>query len=134
MQQFSLPPKQQPQSRAGRTKYAQCFSAANSLGYIQMKPDTLIDINDIDHYKNNQLVILTTGSQAEPMSALSRMAFASHRSVDIHPGDTVVLSANLIPERETDLSTDQRIVSPWCPCHIRIAREVHVSGHAYRKN
>jgi len=73
------------------------FSAANSLGYIQMKPETLIDINDINRYKNGELVILTTGSQAEPMSALTRMAFASHKIVEIHPGDTVILSANLIP-------------------------------------
>ncbi|MDD4096740.1 MAG: ribonuclease J [Oscillospiraceae bacterium] len=109
------------------------FSAANSLGYIQMKPDTLIDINDIDHYKNNQLVILTTGSQAEPMSALSRMAFASHRSVDIHPGDTVVLSANLIPGNEKPI---YRLINELFRLGAHVIyeslAEVHVSGHAYR--
>lgn len=109
------------------------FSAANSLGYIQMKPETLIDINDIDNYRNNQLVILTTGSQAEPMSALSRMAFASHRSVDIHPGDTVILSANLIPGNEKPI---YRLINELFRLGAHVIyeslAEVHVSGHAYR--
>ena len=65
-----------------------------------MKPDTLIDINEIDRYQPEQIVILTTGSQAEPMAALTRMAYASHKIVEIHQGDTVILSANRIPGNE----------------------------------
>ena len=79
------------------------FSVANSLGYITMNPSTLIDINDINKYEPEEVVILTTGSQAEPISALSRMAFASHRVVDIHEGDTVILSAHPIPGHEKPL-------------------------------
>ncbi|MBN1891387.1 MAG: ribonuclease J [Clostridiales bacterium] len=109
------------------------FSAANSLGYIQMKPDTLIDINDIDKYAPEKLVIVTTGSQAEPMSALSRMAFSSHRIVDIHQGDTVILSANLIPGNEKPI---YRLINELFRLGAHVIyeslAEVHVSGHAYR--
>ena len=109
------------------------FSAANSLGYIQMKPETLIDISDINRYKNEELVILTTGSQAEPMSALTRMAFASHRIVEIHPGDTVILSANLIPGNEKPI---YRLINELFRLGAHVIyeslAEVHVSGHAYR--
>ena len=109
------------------------FSAANSLGYIQMKPETLIDINDINRYKNGELVILTTGSQAEPMSALTRMAFASHKIVEIHPGDTVILSANLIPGNEKPI---YRLINELFRLGAHVIyeslAEVHVSGHAYR--
>ncbi len=109
------------------------FSAANSLGYIQMKPETLIDINDINRYKPEELVILTTGSQAEPMSALTRMAFASHRIVEIHPGDTVILSANLIPGNEKPI---YRLINELFRLGAHVIyeslAEVHVSGHAYR--
>jgi ribonuclease J len=109
------------------------FSAANSLGYIQMKPETLIDINDINRYKPEELVILTTGSQAEPMSALTRMAFASHKIVEIHPGDTVILSANLIPGNEKPI---YRLINELFRLGAHVIyeslAEVHVSGHAYR--
>jgi ribonuclease J len=61
------------------------FDAANTLGYIEMQPDTLIDVSQIDRYPAEQLVLITTGSQGEPMSALTRMAFSEHRSVEIVP-------------------------------------------------
>ncbi len=109
------------------------FSAANSLGYIQMKPETLIDIADINRYRNEELVILTTGSQAEPMSALTRMAYASHKTVEIHPGDTVILSANTIPGNEKPI---YRLVNELFRLGAHVIyeslAEVHVSGHAYR--
>ncbi len=108
------------------------FSVANSLGYINMNPSTLIDINDINKYEPEEVVILTTGSQAEPMSALSRMAFASHRVVDIHEGDTVILSAHPIPGNEKPI---YRVINELFRRGAHVIYEsladVHVSGHAY---
>ena len=110
-----------------------CFNVANSLGYISMKPDTLIDIDDIDRYDDNEIVVLTTGSQAEPMSALSRMAFASHKAVEIKKGDTVILSAHPIPGNEKPI---YRVINELFKrgAHViyESLAEVHVSGHAYR--
>ena len=109
------------------------FSAANSLDYIKMKPETLIDISDIDKYEQNEIVILTTGSQAEPLSALSRMAFASHRIVEIHQGDMVILSAHPIPGNEKPI---YRVINELFRRGAHVIYEsladVHVSGHAYR--
>ena len=109
------------------------FKIANSLGYIDMKPDTLIDISAIDNYDDNKIVILTTGSQAEPMSALTRMAFDSHRSVDIRQGDTVIISADPIPGNEKPI---YRVINELYKkgAHViyQSLADVHVSGHAYR--
>ncbi|HAW16470.1 MAG TPA: ribonuclease J [Clostridiales bacterium] len=110
-----------------------CFNVANSLGYIDMKPDTLIDISDIDKYDDNEIVVLTTGSQAEPMSALSRMAFSSHKSVAIRNGDTVIISAHPIPGNEKPI---YRVINELFRLGAHVIYEsladVHVSGHAYR--
>ena len=109
------------------------FNVANSLGYISMKPDTLIDISRVDDYSPDELVILTTGSQAEPMSALSRIAFASHKSIEIREGDTVILSAHPIPGNEKPI---YRVINELFRRGAHVIYEsladVHVSGHAYR--
>ena len=76
------------------------FNAANNLGYIQKKPDTLIEISQVDNYPPEQVVIISTGSQGEPMSALTRIAFSNHREIEIQPGDTVIISATPIPGNE----------------------------------
>ncbi len=108
------------------------FNVANSLGYIEMAPDTLIDISDIDQYDDDQIVILTTGSQAEPMSALSRMAYASHKAVEIQQGDTVIISAHPIPGNEKPI---YRVINELFKRGAQVIYEsladVHVSGHAY---
>lgn len=109
------------------------FSAANSLGYIQMQPDTLIDISEIDQYSADRIVILTTGSQAEPLSALSRMAFASHRVVEIQQGDTVILSAHPIPGNEKPIyKVINELFRRGAHVIYESLADVHVSGHAYR--
>jgi ribonuclease J len=109
------------------------FSAANSLGYIQMKPETLIDISEIDQYSPDKIVILTTGSQAEPLSALSRMAFASHRVVEIQLGDTVILSAHPIPGNEKPIyKVINELFRRGAHVIYESLADVHVSGHAYR--
>ena len=109
------------------------FNVANSLGYISMKPDTLIDTSELDRYDPDEIVILTTGSQAEPMSALSRIAFASHKSIEIKEGDTVILSAHPIPGNEKPI---YRVINELFRRGAHVIYEsladVHVSGHAYR--
>lgn len=109
------------------------FEVANSLGYISMNPDTLIDISELDNYNPNEVVILTTGSQAEPMSALSRIAFASHKTIEIQQGDTVIISAHPIPGNEKPI---YRVINELFKRGAHVIYEsladVHVSGHAYR--
>ena len=109
------------------------FKVANSLGYIDMDPGTLIDISNIDQYRDDEIVILTTGSQAEPMSALSRMAYASHKAVEIRHGDTVIISADPIPGNEKPI---YRVINELYRLGATVIyhslEDVHVSGHAYR--
>ena len=110
------------------------FDAASSLGYMQMKPDTLIDISQIDRYDPERLCIITTGSQGEPMSALTRMAFSEHRSIEIVAGDTVILSADPIPGNEKSV---YRVINELFKRGAKVIyeglAEIHVSGHAYRE-
>lgn len=110
------------------------FNAANSLGYINMNPDTLVDISQIDRYAAEQLVLITTGSQGEPMSALTRMAFSEHRRVEIVPGDTVILSSSAIPGNEKSV---YRVINELYKrgAHViyESLSEIHVSGHAYQE-
>jgi ribonuclease J len=110
------------------------FDAANSLGYIDMKPDTLIDVTQIDRYPADKLVLITTGSQGEPMSALTRMAFSEHRTVEIVPGDTVILSSSAIPGNEKSV---YRVINELYKrgAHViyESLSEIHVSGHAYQE-
>jgi ribonuclease J len=110
------------------------FNAANELGYIDMRPDTLIDVTQIDRYPANQLVLITTGSQGEPLAALTRMAFSEHRSVEIVPGDTVILSSSAIPGNEKSV---YRVINELYRrgAHViyESLSEIHVSGHAYQE-
>ena len=73
---------------------------AQEIGYLNVPAGTLIELDELDYYPRNQIVLLTTGSQGEPMSALSRMATSDHRQVRIEAGDTVILSASPIPGNE----------------------------------
>ena len=104
------------------------------LGYLRVQDDCLIDITAIDKYPKKKVCIITTGSQGEPMSALSRMAFDNHKQVEISNGDLVILSANPIPGNE---KTVYRLVNELFKkgaevIYERLA-EVHVSGHACRE-
>ncbi len=110
------------------------FKAANSLGYIKMKPDTIVDINKIKGIPHEKLVIISTGSQGEPLSALTRMAFNEHQKIEITEGDTVILSASPIPGNEKPI---YRVINEL---YLRGANviytslaEVHASGHAYQE-
>lgn len=107
------------------------FNAANSLGYIHMRPDTLIDIGQIDNYEPDEVVIISTGSQGEPMSALTRIAFANHREVEIVPGDTVIISATPIPGNEKPIyKVINELYRRGAKVYYSALADVHVSGHA----
>jgi len=106
-------------------------SIATELGYLTVPEGVLIDIDDVKRYPGNQVLILTTGSQGEPMSALTRMAMNDHRKVEIYPGDTVIISATPIPGNEKSVS---RTVDALLRLGADVIHEgsagVHVSGHA----
>ncbi|WP_040292843.1 ribonuclease J [Acetonema longum] len=104
---------------------------AMELGYLQIPEGVLIDIDEINRYPGNQLLILTTGSQGEPMSALTRMATNSHRVVEICPGDTVIISASPIPGNEKSVGRTIDLLMRQ-GAHVIYERDtgIHVSGHA----
>ena len=106
-------------------------SAAVQLGYMKVPEGVLIDINDIKRYKSEELTLITTGSQGEPMSALYRMAFGEHSQVTLGYGDLVVLSASAIPGNEKLVG---RIINELSKMGVTVINdasvEVHVSGHA----
>lgn len=107
------------------------INVAYELGYLKIKEETLIDINDMNKYKDNEIVILTTGSQGEPMSALSRMAFSEHKKIKLVPEDTVIVSASTIPGNEKTISkVINKIVEIGATVIYESLADVHVSGHA----
>lgn len=104
---------------------------AEELGYLDIPEGTLIDIDEIIGLPGNQACILTTGSQGEPMSALTRIAMNDHRRVEIQPGDTVIFSANPIPGNEKSVAktVDQLFKQGANVIHDSVSG-MHVSGHA----
>ncbi len=104
------------------------------LGYITAPEGTIIDIDEINNYRAEQIVIVTTGSQGEPMSALTRMALSDHRKVTIVPDDTVIISATPIPGNEKLVSkTIDNLMRLGANVIYGRDKEVHVSGHASRE-
>ena len=106
-------------------------NAAVELGYMQVPDKVLIDINEIKKFPQEQVTIVSTGSQGEPMSALYRMAFGSHDKVQLGPNDLVIISANAIPGNE---KTVDKIINELFKNGVTVFKdalvEVHVSGHA----
>ena len=101
------------------------------LGYINAPEGTIIDIDEINNYSMDQIVIITTGSQGEPMSALTRMAMSDHRKVSIVPGDTVIISATPIPGNEKLVSkTIDNLLKQGANVVYGRSEGIHVSGHA----
>ncbi len=104
--------------------------AAVRLGYMDVPAGVLIDIADIGRYPQEQITIVTTGSQGEPMSALYRMAFADHSQVELTPNDLVVLSSHAIPGNEKLVG---KIINEMYKKGVNVYHDeavVHVSGHA----
>ena len=105
-------------------------SVAKELGYLDMPDDMLIDLNDIYKYEDKEVVLITTGSQGEPMSALARMAVSEHRKVEIKNGDLIIISAHPIPGNEKLIS---KVINSLCERGARVVHDevdIHVSGHA----
>lgn len=106
-------------------------SVAAELGYLKVPADVLVDIDMIKNYDPSRLVIVTTGSQGEPLSALHRIAFSDHRQVEIIPGDMIIISANPIPGNEKLVC---KVINELMKRGANVVYErmydVHVSGHA----
>ncbi len=103
---------------------------ATNLGILRLPENTIIDINRIRNYKDNEVVIVTTGSQGEPMSALTRMASNDHKSVQIVRGDTVVLSSSPIPGNEKTISgVVNKLMEKGARVIYSDIADIHVSGH-----
>lgn len=101
---------------------------ASELGYLDIPKDIMIDINDVKRYNPGQIAIVMTGSQGEPMAALSRMAKSEHRQIDIGQGDVIILSSTPIPGNEKTVSD---VVNQLFRKGAEVIREdTHVSGHA----
>lgn len=114
----------------GRSMINVC-SKAMELGYLDIPKDTLIDIERVKSYNPEKLVIISTGSQGEPMSALSRMASGDHRQVEIKPGDLVIISASPIPGNEKSVSgVINELFRKGAQVIYEALAEIHVSGHA----
>lgn len=115
---------------AGRSM-VNVVNIAYDLGYLTIPEGVLIELDEVDDYPRNKVVVLTTGSQGEPMSALTRMAMSEHRKVEIDAGDTVIISATPVPGNE-------KLVSKTVNHLFKLGAEViydsvsgmHVSGHA----
>jgi len=104
---------------------------AMGLGYVKFPKDSFIDAHEVNKYKDEEVLIVTTGSQGEPMSALFRMAIHEHRHIKIKPSDQIVLSAKAIPGNEASVSG---ILNNLLKAGAKVAyqdyADIHVSGHA----
>ncbi len=107
------------------------MAIARELGYLNVPPDTLIEMNDLTSFQPDQVVVISTGSQGEPMSALSRIAARNHDRIAVEPGDTVVLASSLIPGNENSVF---RVINGLTSLGATVVHRgnamVHVSGHA----
>ncbi len=104
------------------------IGTASELGYINIPENTLIDIENMKNYTDEQIVMITTGSQGESMAALSRMAASIHKKVTIKPGDTIILSSTPIPGNEKAVS---KVINELSMKGAEVIfQDTHVSGHA----
>ena len=107
------------------------MSTARDLGYLQVPAGTLIELKDIDKYPKDKVVIISTGSQGEPLAALSRIANKDHPVIEVGPGDTVLLASSLIPGNENSV---YRVINSLSKLGANVVHKgnalVHVSGHA----
>jgi len=110
------------------------LEVSRDLGYMHIPDGTLIELDALKRYRPGQVVVITTGSQGEPMSALTRMAFSDHRQMEIMRGDLVILSSSPIPGNEKTISN---VVNELYRKGAEVIHdsfyEVHVSGHACRE-
>lgn len=106
-------------------------NVALELGYLNVPKNTLIELHQIDNYPANRVTVITTGTQGEPMSALSRMAVGNHRQLEIVQGDMVIISADPIPGNEQLVSNViNKLFEKGAEVIYEALADVHVSGHA----
>ncbi len=107
---------------------------ALDLGYLKIPRDTWLRLEDLNTLRDDQVVIITTGSQGEPMSVLSRIATGEHKTIKVKEGDTVILSAKIIPGNERSIG---KIINHLCRRGANViyekVSEIHVSGHASKE-
>ncbi len=104
---------------------------AIELGYLTVGKDVLVPVDQISKYPNEKIVVITTGSQGEPMSALARMAASEHRKINVIPGDTVIISATPIPGNEKFVSkVINQLFKKGAQVIYDSQEKIHVSGHA----
>ena len=104
---------------------------AIKLGYLDMPEGLLIDLKDLKLYNSEQITIVTTGSQGEPMSALTRMASSTHKNIQIEKDDMIIISANPIPGNEKAVSkVINELTQKGANVIYKSIEEIHVSGHA----
>jgi len=104
---------------------------AMNLGYLNIPEESIVGINDIGKYDSENITIITTGSQGEPMSALTRIAAGIHRSVQVEKGDLVIISASPIPGNEKCISNViNDLFKRGAEVIYNSLEEIHVSGHA----
>ncbi len=107
------------------------MNVAKELGYLEVPDNIIIDIDALKDYPMEKIVLVTTGSQGEPMSALSRMAYSDHRKVSVGAGDFIIISANPIPGNERTVgNVVDELLKRGCEVVHESMYEVHVSGHA----
>jgi len=107
---------------------------AKALGHLKIRPGMEIDIDQIDQFADEEIILITTGSQGEPMSALARMSAGTHRQIKIKPDDTIILSSKFIPGNEKAITN---IINALYRQGANVIYEkiakVHVSGHAFQE-
>ncbi|RRD48670.1 ribonuclease J [Arachnia propionica] len=107
------------------------MTTARDLGYLQVPGNVLIEMKDIDKYRDDEVVVISTGSQGEPLAALSRIANREHPVIELGPGDVVLLASSLIPGNENSV---YRVINGLTKLGAQVVHKgnalVHVSGHA----
>jgi len=107
---------------------------ATNLGYVTLPADLFVPLEQIKHMPANKTLILSTGTQGEPSAVLSRLSQGRHRQLDIEPGDTVIMSAHVIPGNEEMVSrTINKLIQRGAHVFYHPVEQVHVSGHASRE-
>lgn len=107
------------------------IETARGLNYLNVKKDTIIDMKDINKYEDKELCFITTGSQGEPMSALTRIAYGEHKKIHLTPNDVIILSATPIPGNEIDVTkVINKLMESGAEVIYEALTEIHVSGHA----
>lgn len=109
-------------------------NVAIELGYLHIPPESVIEIDDINKYPSEEITIITTGSQGEPMAGLSRIAYGTHRKISIQPNDLFIISASPIPGNDKSVSrVINQLFRKGADVIYEDLEEIHVSGHAYQE-